>query len=168
MLRSTFLAATAAVLALGSLTALADDDDDAPTVLRTETMAPVVRPYTGAANAIRGVNGGGVPWALTAGRVKLDAAGNLRVDVRGLIVPQIGNFNPAAFFRATVSCLSIDAGGNPVTRNIPTTNGAEVMIGDPKDGNARIRAQVELPKPCIAPIVFVTSANGSWFATTGL
>jgi hypothetical protein len=26
---------------------------------------------------------------------------------------------------------------------------------------------VDLPSPCIAPIVFVTSPNGAWFAATG-
>jgi hypothetical protein len=39
------------------------------------------------------------------------------------------------------------------------------------DGDATIKATVDLPDPCVAPIVFVTSgtgsAPGSWFAATG-
>ena len=34
-------------------------------------------------------------------------------------------------------------------------------------GNADIRARVRLPEPCIAPIVFVASPGGAWFAATG-
>jgi hypothetical protein len=34
-------------------------------------------------------------------------------------------------------------------------------------GNSTIEAQVALPKPCIAPIIFVTSAGNAWFAATG-
>ena len=34
-------------------------------------------------------------------------------------------------------------------------------------GNAEIDAKVALPSPCFAPIVFVTSGGGNWFAVTG-
>ena len=34
-------------------------------------------------------------------------------------------------------------------------------------GDAKIDAKVALPSPCFAPIVFVTSGGGSWFAVTG-
>jgi hypothetical protein len=34
-------------------------------------------------------------------------------------------------------------------------------------GNAEIKADLVLPHPCIAPVTFVTSAGGSWFASTG-
>jgi hypothetical protein len=34
-------------------------------------------------------------------------------------------------------------------------------------GNAEIEAQLTLPQPCIAPLIFVTSPGGAWFAATG-
>jgi hypothetical protein len=34
-------------------------------------------------------------------------------------------------------------------------------------GDAEIGAKVTLPSPCFAPIVFVTSGGGAWFAATG-
>jgi hypothetical protein len=42
--------------------------------------------------------------------------------------------------------------------------GAPVSAGD-----STINAQVSLPQPCIAPIVFVTGPTGTdvWFAVTG-
>ena len=33
---------------------------------------------------------------------------------------------------------------------------------------SEIVADLVIPQPCIAPIIFVTNANGSWFASTGL
>ena len=52
---------------------------------------------------------------------------------------------------------------NVLTAAVPATTGLASAGG----GNAHIRADVSLPHPCIAPIVFVTSPAGSWFASTG-
>ncbi len=41
-------------------------------------------------------------------------------------------------------------------------------IGDPRNGDAKIEAQLTLPDQCVAPIVFVTSATWLWFAATGI
>ena len=147
-----------------SVGAWADDG-----ILEADTMVGVAPPFVGSANPIRAVRGGGLPWVLDEAKVELDKDGELRVEVEGLIIPaDLGfGFNPAPFFRVIVSCLSVDAGGNVVTVNVVTTNGAEVMEGDPRNGDAKIEADVELPTPCVAPIVFVTSPGGSWFSATG-
>jgi len=55
------------------------------TVLKFSTMTPVTGPYAGAANPIRGVVGGGLPWILTAGTGSLKRDGHLLVQVRGLV-----------------------------------------------------------------------------------
>ncbi len=135
-------------------------------VLRADTMVGVNGPFVGNANPIRGVNGGGLPWILDEAEVDLERDGKFEVEVEGLIIPDMG-INPAPFFRAIVSCLSVDAGGNLVTANVMTINGAEVMEGDPQNGDATINADVVLPTPCVAPIVFVTSPDGSWLSATG-
>ena len=159
------LFATIGLLTAFSVGASADDR-----VLRADTMVGVHGPFVGTANPIRGINGGGLPWVLDEAKVELERDGKLKVEVEGLIIPAdlgFGN-NPAPFFRVIVSCLSVDADGNVVTANVMTTNDAEVMEGDPLNGDAKIEADVELPTPCIAPIVFVTSPGGSWFSATGL
>jgi hypothetical protein len=132
-------------------------------VLKFERMAPVVPPFTGTTNPIRGINGGGVPWALTSAEGQLRADGRLTIEVHGLIIPARGT-NPISAFRAVVSCLTTDSptnGVNLVTDPFPATPA----------GDATINARVELPAPCIAPIVFVTNGTGAppgaWFATTG-
>jgi streptogramin lyase len=58
--------------------------------------------------------------------------------------------------------LSKDANGNAVTANVSTGQ-------FPADaaGNSEIEDTVALPQPCIAPIVFVASPDGAWFAATG-
>lgn len=97
---------------------------------------------------------------------ELKANGRLELAVRGLVLAAGANAgsNPIASFRAVVSCLT-DAGGvqNVQTDAFPATTGPASSGG----GNARIEANLSLPQPCIAPIVFVTSPGGAWFAATG-
>lgn len=140
------------------------------TVLEFDTMVGVYGPFLGEANPIRDLNGGGAPWVLESGRGELRSNGDLLVEVTGLIIPESAGrgFNPAEFFRAAVSCISVDDGGLPIFHTVFTENGAEVMMGDPANGDARIEARLHLPNPCLAPIVFVTSPTGSWFAVTGV
>ena len=52
--------------------------------------------------------------------------------------------------------------GSVETVNVPTQAAPATPTGD-----ATIRDSVDLPSPCIAPIVFVTSPTGAWFAATG-
>lgn len=142
------------------------------TILEFKTMVGVDGPFLGSANPIREVNGGGAPWVLDLAHGRLRADGDLDILVKGLIIParpgfeQFG-FNPAPFFQAIVSCLTLDESGEVVERNLLTEPEDTQMIGDPRNGDARIRAQLTLPDPCVAPIIFVTSPTGSWFASTG-
>jgi len=153
------LVAATALAAIAVTAAVSGGDGRA--VVKFNTMAPVVAPYTGATNAIRGVPGGGVPWQLDSASGRLRADGRLEIDVEGLVIVSSG-VNPSPVFRGLVSCLSSDAAGNPTTVNVMTD-----PVPATTTGNAEIDARVALPNPCIAPIVFVTSGTGSWFAATG-
>jgi hypothetical protein len=141
------------------------------TVLKFSTMTPVTGPFVGAANPVRGVNGGGLPWVLTAGRGSLKSDGHLRVRVRGLVLarqapvpPALQGTNPFPDFRALVSCQTIGAGNTATVTNISTGDFRANSAGD-----STINAQINLPGPCFAPIVFVTGPTGTdaWFAVTG-
>lgn len=140
---------------------------DESKILQFNTMIGVPRPYTGATNAIRGVPGGGVPWVIEFARGNLSPAGSVDVLVKGLVIDPnepvaVAGTNPSPVFKVIVSCLSRDASGSAVTINVSTQN-------FPADsaGNAHIKDTVSLPQPCVAPIIFVTSGGGSWFAATG-
>jgi hypothetical protein len=162
MKRLPVLLLLGAILALslvGQATAGSDDSQ----VLEFKTMAPVVSPFTGSANPIRGINGGGVPWLLASAKGELKADGRLEIKVEGLVITATG-VNPIPAFRGVVNCLtpaSPTTGVNLVTDPAPATTA----------GDATIEGNLALPTPCIAPIVFVTNgtgpAPGAWFATTG-
>jgi hypothetical protein len=144
-------------------TAAQDRGSPGKDVLDFDVMTPVVAPFTGAAHPIRGVNGGGVPWQIDRGRGNLSSDGRLKIKVEGLVLVSSGQ-NPVAMFRGVVNCLtpaSPDVGVNLATAPVPASS----------DGDATIKATVDLPDPCVAPIVFVTSGTGappgSWFAATG-
>ena len=143
-------------------------------VLEFATMAPVDGPFVGSANPIRGINAAGLPWVIRHGEARLDSDGELRVTIRGLVLdpddPTVisrglaGN-NVSAQFRAVLSCLSVDTGGNAITVNLATQPvDAPTGVGG---GDADIREKLSPPTPCIAPIVFITSPGGSWFAASG-
>jgi len=136
------------------------------TILAFNTMVGVPPTFTGTQNPIRGIDGGGLPWMLTSASGSLKDSGKLKVEVEGLVLaagPNEGK-NPIADFRATVSCLT--TGGvidNETTGLFPATTGSALSGG----GNADIEAILSLPHPFIAPIIFVTSPGGAWFAATG-
>jgi hypothetical protein len=126
-------------------------------------MVGIPQAFTGTQNPIRGVNGGGIPWTISSGSGELKANGRLEINVQGLVLTNTGA-NPVASFRAIVSCLASNGSVHNVTTDaFPATTGPASAGG----GNAKIEADLALPQPCIAPIIFVTSPGGAWFATTG-
>jgi hypothetical protein len=164
--RIALLAALLLLVLVASTTGLGSSDSRK--ILAFDVMAPVSEPFTGATNAIRGVPGGGLPWELDAAKGELRADGRLEVEVEGLVlarrapVPEaLRGTNPIASFKAIVSCLTVD-GGAPATVNVSTALAPASPTGD-----AKIEDSLELPSPCFAPIVFVTSPGGMWFAVTG-
>ena len=135
-------------------------------ILEFDTMVGLPQAFTGTQNPIRGINGGGLPWTLGSASGELKASGKLEIEVRGLVFaagPNTGA-NTVPSFRAIVSCLKSDGSvQNVMTDPFPATLGPASAGG----GNADIEASLTLPQPCIAPIVFVTSPGGAWFAATG-
>ena len=139
-----------------------------PTILEWQTMVGVPQAFTGQTNkaVIRGVPGGGIPWRLDLGKGELSRNGHLEIKVRGLVLAAGDNAgtNPVGTFRGLVSCLTDSATVSTCpTGDFPASMGPASAGG----GNADIEADLNLPNPCIAPIVFVTSGGGSWFAATG-
>jgi hypothetical protein len=137
-------------------------------ILEAQSMVGVPAGLTGAQSLtpLRGIAGGGIPWMLASGKAELSGTGHLEIKVTGLVLATGANAgsNPSATFRGLVSCVRADGTfANILTDPFPATTGPASAGG----GNSKIEATVALPSPCIAPIVFVTSAGGSWFAATG-
>jgi hypothetical protein len=137
----------------------AAEDGGGIAVVKFHTMAPVTGQFVGATGtAIRGLHGGGLPWALRSAQGELSPDGRLRVQVKGLVLaagPSIGT-NPIPTFRAIVSFETLP----PIfTAAVPAST----------DGDADINTHVDLPHPGFAPIIFVgPGTNSVWFAVTGL
>ena len=173
-MKKAFLVTLVMILALSAFSAagaVSSASADESKLLEFNSMIGVPRPYTGATNAIRGVPGGGLPWVIAFGKGKVSPEGKVDVKVKGLVFDPndpaviergIGGTNTVPNFKAIVSCLSKDSDGNAVTVNVSTG-----LFPADTEGNAHIKDRVELPSPCIAPILFVTSPTGAWFAATG-
>ncbi len=167
MIRKRFIAIVALVslilvLAMQASAVTARD----PKILEFDTMVGVPDALTGDQAPIRGINGGGIAWTLTAASGELSTNGHLEIRVDGLVLAAGANAgsNPVAAFRGVVSCLDADGAIHTAqTDPFPATTGPATSGG----GDAKIEATVGLPDPCIAPIIFVTNAGGSWFASTG-
>lgn len=156
----------AAGIAVGSLGATwrpataqaAANDDDNAAIVKFHSMAPVTGAFVGAGGIpIRGIHGGGLPWALDAADGELSTDGRLRVRVRGLVLAAgtlIGT-NPIPTFRAILSFENAD----PIfTDPVPASS----------TGNADVDTHIALPHPGFAPIIFVGPGMAPvWFSVTG-
>lgn len=169
-MKKAFLAILSSLLVLSMLFggSVPSASAKGPKVLKFNTMVGVPAGLTGAQSQVplRGINGGGIAWTIGDAEGELRANGHLEISVQGLVLAAGANAgaNPSPTFRALVSCItSAGAVQNILTDPFPATTGQASAGG----GNAEIETDVELPQPCIAPIIFVTSATGSWFAATG-
>jgi hypothetical protein len=147
------------------------EDCDCVLIMKFDTLTPVAGPYASAANTIRGIAGGDLPWVVQAGSGSLSRDGHLLVRIRGLVLASdpsvpvsLRGTNPFPAFRAVVSCLSVGPDGAAAVTNVGTGD-----FEADSEGNSDIEARVSLPRPCTAPIVLVTGPGGAarWFAVTG-
>lgn len=141
----------------------------ARTLVAFSSMYGVDGPFVGEAFAVRDVPGDELPWEIESARGRLDADGHLTIRVRGLVfkddpsVPEeIRGINDESEFRALVSCLT-EVGDAVVTANVITDGFPATGSGD-----STIVTTVDLPDPCVAPIVMVLAGSeDKWFAMTG-
>jgi hypothetical protein len=170
-MRKTLAVSIAVVLVLSVLLIggqAAPAQADSPMILKFGSMAGIPVSLIGTQSQIplRGISGGGLPWVLTSANGYLKSNGALKIEVEGLVLAAGANTgsNPIPSFRGLVSCVKNDGTfENILTGNFPATTGPATSGG----GNADIEAMISLPQPCIAPIIFVTSPGGAWFAATG-
>ena len=121
---------------------------------RRRSPAPPIRQSSAACRAAASRGG----W--TSARASSPDNGHLEIKVRGLVLASGANAgsNPVGVFRGLVSCLTTDASRRQrPNRRLP---GHARGRRAPGGGNADIEADLNLPNPCIAPIVFVTSGGG--------
>jgi hypothetical protein len=147
------------------------ENHKSPAILAFDTMYGVEGPLLNPANAIRGIVGDEAPWEIEHSiKGRLEASGRLKITVKGLVFandplspPDFIGKNDEDNFRAVVSCLTEDAQGAIVVANVTTDPFPASLEGD-----SLIHQDLELPNPCIAPIIFVIAGSeDKWFAVTG-
>jgi len=170
-MRRGSLAIGAALLVLAALAAgPAAVGGSTPKLLEFQSMTGLPTAFTGTQLPIRGINGGGLPWVIGSAKGEISVGGRLELSVRHLVIDPtdptaisrgVAGTNPSATFRVVVSCLTASgATANVMSAPFPATTGVD-------GGDGAIETQLSLPSPCIAPLVFVTSPGGAWFASTG-
>jgi hypothetical protein len=138
-------------------------------ILQFQNLYGVDGPFLGEANAIRGVEGDEAPWVIRSARGWLSDSGRLKIQVRGLVFaddplspPDLIGKNDETEFRGLVSCLT-EVGDSVQEANV-VTKGFKAN----ERGDSNIDDRVDLPDPCVAPIVFVLAGSeDKWFAVTG-
>jgi len=140
------------------------------TILVFKTMYGVDGPFVGEKNPIRGVIGDELPWEIAKFiRGKLNTEGHLNIVVRGLVFkddpsvpPELRGKNDEPEFRGLVSCRT-EKKNRVVTKNVITESFPATV-----DGDSIINAKIDLPNPCVAPIIMVLpGSEDKWFAMTG-
>jgi hypothetical protein len=155
------------VLLFGILFASVAWAEDGNSLLKFKTMVAVTGPFVGTVTPqtpIQGVNGAGRPWVISEAQGELKSNGELEVRVRGLVLASSLK-NPLANFRAVLSCHSTSSTGDPTVVTVSTDN----FPASP-EGDAEIKATINIPSPCFAPILFVTTPPPDpprWLAVTG-
>jgi hypothetical protein len=136
-------------------------------LLKSERFVGVPRTLAGTSGAIGAINGAGQPWVIDTAKAVLDVNGNLDLKFTGLLfapdaTPPLPGTNTIASMKAAVSCMRTDGTRSATfTPAFPVTTGAGA-------GDGRVEASLDLPSPCLAPVVLITNAGGgAWFAVDG-
>lgn len=150
-------------------TAPASADDRVRTLLHFSSMFGVDGPFRGDENPVRELEGDGLAWQIAQVEGTVLTNGFVHVSVRGLVFPNradipppLRGINDEDEFRVIVSCLT--GTGDAVT----TTNVSTRAFPATRTGNSLIVDFIRLPRPCVAPIVFIVAADeDDWLAVTG-
>ena len=133
-------------------------------VLGFKSMFAISSPFT--STYLREIPGDSQEWTINKMiKGQLNANGKLDIKVRGLGLAINPPTDSPAEFYAAVSCLTSD-GTNVVTENVITSG-----FSADSDGNANIKAKLNLPNPCVAPVVMILNGDpndgGVWLAASG-
>lgn len=115
-----------------------------------------------------GVNSCGKVWKLKSGHAHLTSTGELRVEVKGLVL------NDASTGDANATPDGVDAVAAAVICSTPSGPSVAAQTDAmplSKSGDAKVSAKVDLSGGCTAPVIVLRERYegkiGGWLATTG-
>jgi hypothetical protein len=152
--RMVFVLLAVAALAVSAMTA-------ASALASSETrplLKSAVEPSVPSDPMLHGVAAGSAPWVLKGGVIKLASSGELKVRVKGLIIPGLGTPGPVTSIDASLYC------GNETT---PAATTATFPLSVKGDGT--IEEMVSLPASCQTPAVLINplGINSIYIASSG-
>lgn len=140
--------------------------DDGGGKLEFEDFVGVAADQLREAGAIRGVNGGGLPWGIGEAEVEVRPSGRVDVEFEDLVFlagPNVGR-NTVPTMAVVVTCL--DGTGAAVRATSATFPVTVATAADP-GGDAEASTTITLPATCKHPIALITNAAGTaWFAAS--
>ena len=148
------LAATATGVAFGD----SGNSGDAPDLLRS-SMAGSLTSDKPIFSTVPGgsvlVTPGGAPWDLAEGSARVRADGRTEVEVRGLLIPNVG----VATVRTVTASLICNGAVVDTSMPVPLSTA----------GDATIEDDLMVPARCIAPVVMVNpnGRTGAFIAISG-
>lgn len=120
------------------------------------------------AGAIRGVNGGGLPWGIGEAEVEVRSSGRVEVEFQDLVFvagPNVGR-NTVPSMAVVVTCLD---GKGAAVRATSAPFPVTVATATDPGGDAEAETTIALPPTCDDPIVLITNATGTaWFAASAV
>lgn len=148
--------------------AYADDQ----VILKFNKMSGIQNKYANSDITVRGLAAGALPSVIGNAEGRLTASGKIYLTISGLvfdpgapmvIAKGLENQNNIPSFRAIISCRTVNWGVvNRMTNPFPATTGLASKGG----GSVHFETQVDIPKPCIDPVVFIAGPNSAWIAAT--
>ncbi len=129
---------------------------DKPDLLRSGVAGSTPLTATPAGVAVFGVNPGGAPWVANRhSTIRVKRNGDTRIKVRGLVIPGRVPGNPLPTLVAGLFCNGVVA---------DTTD----PVAFSPEGDASIRQKLDVPKPCVAPVVLLrVNAAGPYIGASG-
>ncbi len=100
---------------------------------------------------VGGIVSGGAPWTVSRGEAVVSGSGEIRVEVRGLLLATgappnlVGTVGPVQMVAASLVCGG--SGGTVAA----SSDGVPLSTA----GNAKIEAKITVPATCMAPVVLV-------------
>ncbi len=124
------------------------------------SLAPSV-PATAGGPTLNGIAPGGVPWVLSRGAARLEQSGELRVVVRGLVIPPPSGMNTPGPMSTVFASLYCDGSSTPI--------GSTPQVPLSSSGDATMTGNVTVPAKCLAPLVLVhpNGNGGAYIAASG-
>jgi len=139
------------IAAIIAFTPVEQAEASGPPVFKAKFVG--VSPTGSGVPAIHGMPADGVAWVVGSGNVVIDASGQMKVTVKGLVMSSTGTTGGITPVAVSLFCGPAPAGGSS---SVPLS----------ASGNLKVIVPLG-PATCNAPSVLIMTPASTWIASTG-